>query len=182
MDCHKILETIRDDFIHEGLDCMIQSGKDAGTKLLVYSGTDLEKRTQIIEMRIQENKVSGLTPEQSSYEYFNFQFDVCFPFKVDDYSMSDVAQFLHFLNLQVEVPGFYLNYIDNTLLYRYVHLAEKEHIAKKIITSIIGMAMLFQDVFGQTLERLATGKVSFVDLMKEISTILDRISKETEPA
>lgn len=172
MDYKRILQAIKEDLTKEGLDCAIQEEHDMlQTRLLIYSGDDQKKRTQMITIKVQA-KAGDLTQlKQAGHDCVSFQLETCFPFTVDDYSLSDVAQFLHFLNLQVEVPGFYLNYIDNTIIYRYVLLSENQHIPKKILISLVGMVMLFQDLFGQILERLASGKVSFVELLKEITAV-----------
>lgn len=175
MDYKTILQAIKEELIKEGLDCTIQEGKDMlQTSLLIYSGVDSENRTQIISIKAQANEGEAFLLKQTGRDCVCFQLEACFPFIVDDYSMSDVAQFLHFMNLQVEIPGFYLNYIDNTILYRYVLLSEEHHIPKKIILSLIGMTMLFQDIFNKIFERLAKGQVSFVDLMKEISEVVKK--------
>lgn len=172
MDYKEILQVIKEELTKEGLDCAIQEEKDMmQTRLLIYSGEDQQKRTQMVTIKAQAKEGDLLQLKQAGHDCVSFQLEACFPFTVDDYSMSDVAQFLHFLNFQVEVPGFYLNYIDNTIVYRYVLLSEDQHIPKKILLSLIGMAMLFQDLFGQTLERLAKGKVSFVELMQEIVSV-----------
>lgn len=175
MDYKTILQTIKEELIQEGLDCTIQDEKDRlQTRLLIYSGIDQKKRTQIISITVQANEGDASKLKQAGRDCVCFQLEACFPFIVDDYFVSDAAQFLHFLNLQVEVPGFYLNHVDNTILYRYVLLTEEHHIPKKILISLIGMTMLFQDFFGHTLERLAKGQVSFVDLMKEIADVLSK--------
>jgi hypothetical protein len=175
MDCEKILQTVKEELIQEGLDCVIHTDQDSPrTRLLIYSGEDQQKRAQLITITVQAKSGNPLLLKETGHDCVSFQLDACFPFTVDDYSMSDVAQFLHFLNFQIEIPGFCLNYIDNTILYRYVLLSENHHIPKKILMSLIGISMLFQDFFGQTLERLAKGKVSFIDLMKEISTALSK--------
>jgi hypothetical protein len=175
MDYKKILQTVKEDLIQEGLDCFIQDEQEMSqARLLIYAGDDPQKRTQMIAIRVQAKEGDPLQLKQAGYDCISFMFEACFPFTVDDYSMSDMAQFLHFLNLQVEVPGFYLNYVDNTIIYRYVLLSEEQHIPKKIILSLIGMAMLFQDLFGQTLEKLAKGKVSFIEQMKEIANTLSK--------
>lgn len=173
MDYEKILQTVKEDLIREGLDCVILSDKDTSqTKLLVYSGEDIEKRIQLIEIKVQAKNGNFLQLKQTGQDCVSFQLDAFFPFSVDDFSMADVAQFLHFLNLQIEIPGFYLNYSDNTIIYRYVLLAEDQHIPKRILLSLIGIAMMLQDIFGQTLERLAKGQTTFVELMQEIQAVM----------
>ncbi|HEV8052027.1 MAG TPA: hypothetical protein VGP47_05995 [Parachlamydiaceae bacterium] len=175
MDYEKILQTVKEDLVQEGLDCMVLADKDAfQTKLLIYSGEDQEKRMRLIEVKVQAKSGNPLQLKETGQDCVAFQLDAFFPFTVDDLSMSDVAQFLHFLNLQIEIPGFYLNHIDNTIVYRYVLLAEDQHIPKRILLSLIGIAMMLQDVFGQTLERLSLGQVSFVELMEEIQSVMEK--------
>ena len=160
-----------------GLDSILQHAdeKTPQERLMVYGGKDSHQRdlhmvltAQTIEMSQQVSKDS----DERAKAYVRIQLDANFPFLVEDMAMAETAQFLHLLNLQVEVPGFYLNYLDNTILYRYVLLADREHIPQKILLSIIGVAMFFQDVFGQALERLAKGQVTFVELLQEIQKSL----------
>lgn len=173
MDYKTILQIVKEDLSKEGLDCAIQDEKDMQhTKLLVYSGTDSKNRTTLVTVNVQANPGESLQLKQTGQDCVSFQIEASFPFLVDEYSMNDVAQYLNFLNSQVEIPGFFLNYLDGTIVYRYILLSENHHIPKKILTSLIGMAMLFQDLFGQTLEKLAKGQISFVDLMQEIADAL----------
>lgn len=175
MDYEKILQLVKEDLVREGLDCIVLFDKDIlQTKLLIYSGEDTEKRTQQIEIKVQAKNGNPSQLKHAGQDCVSFQLDAFFPFTVDDFSMADVAQFLHFLNLQIEIPGFYLNYLENTIVYRYVLLAEDQHIPQRILLSLIGIAMMLQDMFGQTLERLAKGKTTFVELMQEIQAVMEK--------
>lgn len=173
MHHEKILQAIKNDLEKENLDCFIEPFDAVLPKrLLIYTGEDKKQRTQIIEIKV-------LAPEFQQTILPNdsptiLQFDLLFPFIVQDNAMSDVAQFLHFLNLQVDVPGFHLDYLNNHILYRYVHFLENDHLSSKILISLVGRFMIFQDIFAQTLERLAEGKVSFLEIMREIQEMLDK--------
>lgn len=177
MDCDKILLSIKEDLTGQGVDCVFVPIDDLlHNKLLIYTGENKKKLTQLIEIKVQTSEVNQAIADGSGHDYASFQLDAFFPLVVDDLAMSEVAQFLHFLNFQVEVPGFYLNYIDKTIVYRYVLLSESDHVPKKILLSLVGIAMFFQDVFGQTLERLATGEVTFIQMMEEIQKILEKVN------
>jgi hypothetical protein len=176
MDNDKILQSIKEELTNEGLDCVVQNSEELPeASLIIYTGSDRDRRTQLIEIKVQTTQVDPSFSKNAVSNCVSFQLNAFFPFVVTDLAMSDVAQFLHFLNFQVEIPGFYLNYINNTILYRYVLLSENEHIPKKILISLVGIAMFFQDVFGTTLERLAKGEVTFVTLMQEIQEILAKV-------
>jgi hypothetical protein len=171
MEYEKILHSLKEELMKEGLDCVIRPPSEYPQRtLLVYTGSDAQNRVQLLEIKIQSRVQSKKTED-----YTSVQIDTFFPFVVKDLSMQDVAQFLHFLNLQIEIPGFCLNYTDNKVLYRHVLLSESQHIPKKIIISLVGISMFFQDVFGQVLERMAKGEISFIGVLEEIEGVLSKL-------
>lgn len=157
-----------------GLDAVLLPLDDGSglEKVIVYGGKDGKDRLQLIEITSAGTEgPKGLkdVPIQPS---FRIQIDACFPFTIADAALSDVAQFLHFINLQVELPGFYLDHLNDRILYRYVHLMEGDKPPKQLVLAVIGIALFLQDVFGQTFERLATGQATFPSLMEEIKKSL----------
>jgi hypothetical protein len=168
MENNHILESIKEELRREGVDSFIQRD-ELVSRLLVYAGSDQEK-TQLIEIMVQNAEIT------SAIGCLSLQFKVSFPFVVKDTAVVDVTQFLHFLNLQLEIPGLFFNHLDNTIVYRYVLLAEEGHLPKKVMMSLIGISMFIQDVFGQVLERLSLGEVSFVELLKEVQKVLEKAS------
>lgn len=160
-----------------GLDAVLLPLDDGSgmEKVIVYAGKDGKDRLQLIEISAsgtegpEKSKGFKESPFQSS---FRIQIDANFPFNVADIALSDVAQFLHFINLQVELPGFYLDHLNDRILYRYVHLMEGDKPPKQLVLAVIGIALFLQDVFGQTFERLATGQATFPSLMEEIKKTL----------
>lgn len=159
----KILESLKKALDEVGLDSAISDDR-----LIIYKGIEIS--AQEVEM--------GQALSQDPKTYVRLQLDARFPFVVEDRALSDVAQFLHFLNMQVEIPGFYLDHTSNAVLYRHVLLSDQEHLPEKIVLSIIGIAMLFQDVFGPPLERLAQGKETFISLLQEVQKTLGRAAKK----
>lgn len=135
-------------------------------RLVVHIGNDASNRERVIEVTAQTTE----TGESPAKAYVRIQLDSKFPFTVEDVALSDVSQFLHFLNLQLEVPGFYLDLFTNTIIYRYVLLADSGHIPEKMILSMVGIVLFLQDVFGGPFERLATNKVTLPELLREIQS------------
>lgn len=171
MDSREILESIKKELSHEGVDCFLQQDDEgAETRLVVYNGTHQE-RVQVLQLTARPAAMGG------DNTCFSVQLDAVFPFAVRDAAIIDVSQFLHFLNLQLEVPGFYFDHLNHAILYRYVLFIEQGHIPRKIILSLIGNVIFFQDVFGSSLERLAKAEVTFVDLMQEIHDALAKAMK-----
>lgn len=172
MDNERVLSLISEELTKQGLSCVTAPSENNQKRLLVYAGSDPQDRTQLIEIKSQSRGIKG-------EEYTSVQIDAFFPFVAQDLAMQDVAQFLNILNLQMEIPGFCLNYLDNTLLHRYVLLSEGSHFPLKTLVFLVGMAMFYQDVFSSPLERLASGKISFIEIMKEIESLLRTCSKSS---
>lgn len=160
-----------------GLDVLHQpmQGDSLVERLVVFGGRDRDDRAHVIEISISgsaavEKKVGK--EELDLDPALRVQIDSAFTFPMTDIAYADMAQFLHFINLQIELPGFYLDHLNEKVIYRYVLLFEGETIPKKTLLSLIGVVLFLQDVFGQTLERLASGKVTFVELMEELEKSL----------
>ena len=164
-----------------GLDNVVE--ESPVPHLVIFSGFDKQKREMKINLFLQPLEVGGALPSQAhepGEEYVRMQIDAVFPFTVKNTALSDVAQFLHFLNLQVDFPGFYLNHLNNTVLYRFVQIAGPNQIPINILISILGIVMFFEDVFEQSLEQVANGDVSFVDLLQQIEKILGKVAMGLE--
>lgn len=178
MDKSKQLLQEIQSFINEaGLNaaCLPVDDPSGEERLVVYGGKDAQERLQLIEISVSgasgAEKSKGI--KESEFEpSLRIQIDALFPFPVADIALADVAQFLHFINLQVELPGFYLDHLNDRILYRYVHLTDGEKPPKKMLLAIIGIALFLQDVFGETFARLASGKTTFPNLMEEIKKTL----------
>lgn len=113
---------------------------------------------------------------EQTKNYVKIQLNARYPFRVEDGAIPEMAQFLHFLNLQVEVPGFYLDVLENSVFYRYVFLFDSNQIPWKIVLSIAGSAIFFQDVFGGILEQIAKGSKTFTQVLQDIQQTLAKIT------
>jgi hypothetical protein len=180
-DSNTILNAVKEALSNAEIDCALLQPSDPilFPRLLIYAGNDTQRREHLIEVTSQPIEMAqslSLSLSQQHHEYSRIQIDASYPFIVNDLATSEVAQFLHFLNLQIEVPGFYLNHLDNIILYRHVLLCDNNHLPIKIILSLIGIAMFFQDAFSPTLERISNGKITFAELLEEIQQVLAKIT------
>jgi hypothetical protein len=177
MSTENTLEFLKDHFYKAELDCEIVELGDIGKRrLLVFLGTDHHDCGLSMEVTAQEIALEGklFSPAVSKDQaYVRIQFDVSYPFVVRDESTLDVAQFLHFLDLQIELPGFYLNPLDNRILYRYVWLCKPGDVHPKLALNIVAMVMFFQGAFESILEKLASGEESYLSLLEEIVRSFD---------
>lgn len=171
------LECLREFFRQEKLDCEIVEIENR--RLLIYVGADERRRGVAMEVTAQQYDLRELFKSASSpaNAFMRIQFDLVYPFAVQDSAVVEVAQFLHFLNLQVELPGFYLNPLDNRILYRYVWLCNPAEIHSKLPLSIVGIAMFFHNAFGPILERLGGGKETYLSLLEEVLRTASSLTK-----
>lgn len=135
-------------------------------RLLVFIGLDYEKREQILEIVAQEQlQISD------QEKYYRIQFQLSFPFKVENLALNQVGSLILFLNQLVDFPGLELHELNNQVVYRYVWLAKKSGIDSKLITSIVGIVMLLLELFTPSIERLAQGNTTFNELLEEVIKI-----------
>lgn len=177
MDSQEILASLKASLDTTGIDSLIHHPIDPAQplRLLIFAGDAGDRQGGLIEFSLQTVEMGeGAKSKPGKRTYMRMQIDSKFPFKVVDTSLVEVAQFLNFLNLQLELPGFFLNYFENTIIYRYVLLADADHVPEKVILSVIGVIMFFQDFLGGTLGRLAAGQTTFIELLQDIETVLKR--------
>ncbi|MEI8365607.1 MAG: hypothetical protein WCF65_04230 [Parachlamydiaceae bacterium] len=181
------LELIKTELEILGLNCLVEKSGEEGypstapSRLLIFAGFDSKNRQRkitITEDAIETGSELSPNPEERNRRYVRMQLDAPFPFTVKDTAMADVAQFLHFLDLQIELPGFYLNHFENVVLYRSVHITNVEHVPLKIYVSILGVILFCLDTFGPSIERLASEEISFVDLLQELQKMLGEMGKK----
>ena len=171
------LELIKLELDNEGIDTLIQKNEETSQQeqLLIFLGADSENRNLIATLMIEPLDLEtdlSIGKKEVGRRFIKMKIDAIFPFKVKDLALIEVAQYLHFLNGQIEIPGFYLNYLDNSLLYRFVQMVDRESISLKVILCVLGNIMLFQETMGPSLERLANGEISCIDLMDEIQKMM----------
>lgn len=178
MPTQDTLEFLKDHFRQAELESEIVELDDDSKqrRLLVYLGTDQHERGVTMQVTAQELALGGelFTAATDKHAFVRLQFDVPYAFAVKDEALLDVAQFLHFLNLQIELPGFYLDQLDNRILYRYVWLCKRGKVYPQLATNIVGMAMFFQGAFESVLDRLASGQETYLSLLEELMRTLNK--------
>jgi len=141
-------------------------------RLLVFLGLDLKKRERMLEVIAVEQPIP---PEyilpQSTPLPSRIQFRTELPFQIQDIALNQVASLLLFLNQLVDLPGFELDELNGKVFYRYVWVIHPHLIDATLMMSIMGAVMLNLSLFSETIESLADGKVSFNDLLSQITQL-----------
>jgi hypothetical protein len=144
-------------------------------RLLVFLNLDLKKRERMVEISAAQQQTSPdfLISQPVSLPY-RLQFRLSLPFKVEDIALNQVASMLLFLNQFIDLPGFELDELNGQVIYRYVWIIKPEAIDASLIMSIMGAIMLNLSLFGETIESLAKGEMSFNDLLSHIVTLIEQ--------
>lgn len=147
-------------------------------QLLVYVGTDYKQREQILQITSQKQILGEERSGTPMNEYFRIQFKFLYPFSTDTLVLSQVASLLHFLNKQADFPGFELDELDNQVLFRYVWLVKDSGFDRLVAMSLTGIITLLVTMFGEAIERVATGKSTFDDLLREVTDTAKQFLKD----
>lgn len=138
-------------------------------RLLLFIGSDTKERGRVVEITATEQLFSLENKELP--RYWRVQFLFTFPFKMEPEAAQQVGSLLHFLNRQIDLPGFEMSEIDDLITYRHALLVHDKGIDKRVFQGTLGMMMLVLDLFGDTIERVATGEMTFDELLQSILDI-----------
>jgi len=133
-------------------------------RLLVFLGHDYKERGRTLEV-ISIEQITDL--EEPTYA--KVQFQVPFPFRIEPATAQQVGSVLHFINRQLELPGFEMDEVDDLLFFRYVWVTKS--VDETLFKSLLGIIMMQLELFTETIERVATGSVTFNDLLEEVLAI-----------
>lgn len=170
-----ILEKIKEILDEEEFPCSLASvsEKVPVEHLLVFLGLDVKKRERMLEVMIGQQISPELLLSKTSSLPYRIQFRVQLPFKVHDIALSQVASLILFINQLIDLPGFELNELEGQVFYRYVWINQPASIDHLLIMSIMGSIMLNISLFSETIESLCDGKMTFNDLLAQITQFTD---------
>lgn len=137
-------------------------------RILVLLGQDNQQREQIVEITAQEQSLNFENTSPASTPVYRIQFQLLFPFTVEDLATSQMASLLLFINRLLDFPGLELDELDNQIYYRYVWLTKKQKIDVALILSILGIIVLVLQLFTPAIEAIANGTSTFNELLEEI--------------
>ncbi len=182
MEEHEFLHHFEKILNEEEFDCSLVDATDEVPyeRLLIFLGIDEKERERILEVTaLKQELVKGLDLiESQEPDFFRVQFQVGFPFKIQPKFCPQVASLVCYLNRLIELPGFELNEIDLQLSYRYILMYGEGKFNKKLCIAIVGVIMLLIELFGDTLEQVALGQMTFNEILEQIVQIAHSISEQ----
>lgn len=164
----------------EKLDCSLEPDRHAPPfgKLLVFLGHDALDRERALIITVQEQNLGeALKTQPEKPKFVRIQFEVCLPFPMKEHAANETGSLLAFLNRMLELPGFEMDEINGKIFYRYVLLTSNEGANKELVMGIIGVILLFLEMFSEAIERIASGKNSFNELLEQVLQSAEALGK-----
>lgn len=183
MNEHEFLKKFQQVLTDEKYDCSLIEISEGVPyeRLLVFIGMDEKNREKILEVTALKQELfqdlEGKKHKKSGPAFYRIQFQMPFLFSVKPTVGAQVSSLVCYLNRLIELPGFDLDEINLKLSYRYVLLYGEEGFNKKLFTSIVGLVMLQTELFASSLEKVATGEITFNQLLEQIIEISKLMQK-----
>lgn len=143
--------------------------------LTLFLGADDQGYTKTLEITAQQQIVD---PAKES-KLFRVQFSSKLPFEIADTCSNQTASLIALVNRFLDLPGFEMSELDDQVFYRYVLLVNEQGLTDELILSIIGSVMLMLDLYSRSFEAVASGKMSYNELLEHALKIT---AQKTTPA
>jgi len=144
--------------------------------LIVELGPDTKERERFCSVTAFEQELGqSLEKEAEGAPLLNVIFEAELPFEVKPAFAKELGSLLHFINRQLPLPGFELDEVENLIYYRYSLFAAESGIDARALMSILGLMLLFLDLYTHPVEQVASGAKSFNELMEEVVAISEEL-------
>lgn len=167
-------------FSSHGFDCDIlpAKGEMEVEQLLVAMGPDHKGRDLILSVRsaelpLNQELFSKYKVEGELKSYHFLQLASCFPFKVEETALWEMARMILLLNKGLELPGFELSEVDGIVFYRYVLPVVDKHVEEALLICLIGTIDFLMKGFLENLEQIAIGAKTAQQMIEETSRLIN---------
>lgn len=98
------------------------------------------------------------------------QIFLSFPYECTAEHIHSVARLLLLLNKGLPFPAFGLSEVEGTIYYRHVLYCKNKALPTTLISSLLGMLLLYIDSLSPMIEQVASGKKGLQEVLKEVLT------------
>lgn len=100
---------------------------------------------------------------------------VFFPCNTTPTSVAEVARLLHFLNKEIDMPGFGMDESVHVVFYRSMVTARGGQLDTKIFDAFFGASQMVCQTFTPLVAAVATGAVTYADVVKQAKEKKDQL-------
>lgn len=166
-------------FTSHGFDCDLlpKTEEREIEQLLVALGPDNKGRDLVLsvtsaELPLNQELFSKNKVKDIKKTYHFLQLACCFPFKVEEKSLWEMARMILLLNKGLELPGFELSEVDGVVFYRYVLPIVNSHVEEPLLICLVGTIDFLVKGFMEQLEEIATGAKTAQQVIDETSLLI----------
>ncbi|MCB1111702.1 MAG: hypothetical protein H7A37_06015 [Chlamydiales bacterium] len=175
MNDRERLDIINTIFKDQGYSCSIIEESDTipFPHLQLNLGPDGNGSNRIMHIIIEEQILdqSFREVEEPGNPILRLVFDTELPFKVDPTTAREVGTLLHFINREIDLPGFELAEVEDKVYFRHVQLTREAGVDVTVIYSIVGLTLFYLNWFSSVIESLAKGETTFNEVLENVLKI-----------
>lgn len=90
------------------------------------------------------------------------------PNQTRENSINDLSRLLHFINKEMDIPGFCTNEEANVVFYRVMLPAQEKQISKDVLLSIIESIQTVADTFFPVILAVSEGYTTYQEVVKKV--------------
>jgi hypothetical protein len=107
---------------------------------------------------------------------------LCFmPFEAKKTALSDLARLLHFINKEVDIPGFGMDEEQGITFFRCLLPVLDGEISDKILEGYIKSIEMATETFAPAIATVAQGAMTFEEVIKKTQEAAEAAIKENKP-
>lgn len=144
--------------------------------LVLFLGNDLKGRERTIEIMLKEQLDFPTQESDLASKQYTLHFRYIFPFEPSEENLIDTIRLVSYLNYNFEVPGLEIDEVTNRLQYRYVSFGLMNNPSLDTAYSIVGVLVMFIELFSEPLEMVASGKMSMNELLEKALFAMESVT------
>lgn len=178
MTAKDLLQKMHAWLTEESFSNQISEKEDIFPFIMLLLGPDQKERVRSLQLTPRFQETLETLKSDKGPQIVSLEFSSELPFPVKEEAAKDSASLLHFININLYMPGFILNEADGKIIFRHINYSLDSGIDKKILIGVVGLILLYLDLYGLSIEEVSSGKKSFnevlEDVVKNFQNILER--------
>jgi hypothetical protein len=106
--------------------------------------------------------------KQKKRTYLLLDYDLSLSLPIKEGFHASVALGILFINRQIPFGNFQIDAIDDHIYLHHSQMLSEDSLDKELLTGTIGALMLYSDLFASPLNALASGEISYRELMEQV--------------
>lgn len=179
MSADSLLENMHQWLIEGFFQSKIYNEADTPPFIVANFGKDPQGRNRFLRIvPLFQESLNALRKDQDKMgSIVSTEFSSELPFSFKPEMAKDVASLLHFINNEIQLPGFSLDEAGGKIVFRHLNYCPEKGMDHRLMIGLVGLILLYIDLYSQSIEEIASGKKTFIGAMEELVTAAQGILK-----